>query len=983
MNTSKHSDSDPHALAAPWHIERPPRERPPLGPEREAWLEKRLLYRSAQALIDVLDQIDPAIARNQPTATINEDAVAVALLAFLEPQSPGTGAPEGKIKRMPLHKARVFLRYFDRGFRSYCSQHGLCTPRLPLIRALAIDEGSLRADTFESLRQWRNCVTALLDTVQAKILEPTKSPPSPGLVSTLLVCSAAVFGGLAQRRHWEALQEKLAYPLERAGDLIAFHFDEPSPYRWIADPVTEALLRRFWHHGLLPARGKAKLPAPLIKEVLQLPGPAGKTLLRLEEIVRAAHVRHFAPDVAAIAQGQIPNTALAEEPWLRLLSGRRHPAERTKVSITLPHSAPAAPPETLEQVALQQVIDAIAKAVRWDAAELRKRADDVEGVRDGHGVQRYFANARAALRAAEGELEQIYLQTGYPGAHVNSFTFGLLRYAQDLMELGGQKVRQLAPSTIDHYVRIVRIHLPSLKFSDLVAIGTQAREEAYRTNIRQQLILQRADHRTAFEGFERSLLRHMEMIDEVDWATIPGRANERHLPKVDANVVDPALYRHVFHSLDAPSQKHPIALIARALLLVLYRFGLRTGEAWEVTAGSLVLHADQRASLRVRRSKITSRKSGNAIRLVGPIELPEDEYMFIKEYKEQRAGDAVRRGRDRATAHLFATRASNSLAHVETAQQLLTEMLRGASGDTHLRPRHLRHSFVSGCFLAGRDPLQTSEPVEHSQTSSGAWGRTFSTGHASPETGIVSYTHTVELAHYHYACRMVEAEVPSQFLSRLANKEDRTLERATHRSGQNRSAAFLFREAVRRGFPCSDVHDWLNSRTRYSQVELASTAEPVLDDNRRLSWDIAWAVYASARIGRVGGNPSDHAQKIRQRVRELEAQGLLRTRLKRRPQLGSQEAAAAAALWQQLPGDRDLKHLLSTASGCLRNRGGQLLLPAHAARQLEQLLQNSGLVRLESQPAKMRQRWLRNPGTDGKLDTAWIELLAFLYAALT
>lgn len=984
MSTSNRlgSDRPPHAWTAPWCVERPAKKRPPLGEERETWLEQRLLFRSAHALIDVLDRIDPAIARNEPITELDEDAVTIALLEFLEPQSSVSDAPGDRLKRMALHKARVFLRYFDRGFRSYCSQHGLRPPRLPLIRELGADEGVLRADTFELLRQWRNCAGALLGTVQERILTTTASPPSPELVSTLLVCSAAVFGGLAQRRHWEALNEKLAYPIQRTGDLIVFHFDEQPAYRWIADPVTEALFRRCWHNGLLPVRGKPKLSAPAIKDVLQLQGPTGKTLLTLEQLVRAAHVRYFAPDIAAIAQGHIHNTPLPEEPWLRVLSGRRHPAERTKVSLPLPRSKPSAPPETLEQVELQQIIDAIAKAVRWDPTDLRKRADDAAKLKDGHGVQRYFANARVALRAAQSKLEQIYIKVGRPGAHSNSFTYGLLRYACDLIELGGQKVRRLAPSTVDNYVRIVRIHLPRLKFTDLTAIGTQAREEAYRTDIRQQLIKDRADHRTAFEGFERSLLRHMEMIDEVDWATIPGRANERHLPKVDANLVDPALYRHVFESLNTPAQHHPIAMIARALLLLLYRFGLRTGEAAEVTSGALILHTDQRASLRVKRSKLTSRKSGNAMRVVGPIDLTEAEYEFIKEYKEQRAGDAAQRGRDRATAHLFSAPGSNSLEHVETAQELLIEMLRAACGDTHLRLRHLRHSFVSRRFLAGRDPLQVIEPVAHSQTSNGAWERTFSTGHASPETGIVSYTHTAELAHYYYACQMAEAEVPSQFLSRLANKDDRTLERTAHRRGEGGAKVQMFREAMRRSYPCAELHDWLDHRTHYTQVELGATADPVLSETCRLSWDLAWTVYAAARVGRIAGGPSDHAQHIRQRVRELDAQGLLVTRLKRRPQLGPQEAAAAAALWQQMPGDHSLKHLLSIASGCLRPRGGQLLLPANAANHLVQQLQNSGLIRMESQPAKMRQRWMRNPDPDGKLDTAWIELLAFLYTAM-
>jgi site-specific recombinase XerD len=556
---------------------------------------------------------------------------------------------------------------------------------------------------------------------------------------------------------------------------------------------------------------------------------------------------------------------------------------------------------------------------------------------------------------------------------------GLLCYARDLLEIGGLKVRNLAPSTISNYVAIVRNHLTRLHFEDLVALGTEARADAYRDDIRQQLVRDRAIHRTAFEGFERSILRHMDLIDEVDWATIPGRAHKRHLPSVDANLVDPALYRHVFESLEAPARDSPIVELARALLVILYRFGLRTGEAAEVTTGTLMLHTDGRASLRVSGSALTTRKSTNALRLVGPVDLPRDEFDCLMQRREQRTADAVRRGRDRAATYLFATGSANTLEHVESAQALLIEMLRAASGDTHLRPRHLRHAFVSRLFLTGRDPLGCLEPVTVTAVGD-AWRRTYATGHASPDTGIVSYTHVVEFAHYHYACQVINAEGPLAFLARLAGNDARSLERTLLRHATGATKVELFLESLRRNFPCVDIPDTLAHRVAYQQIALQRVTEPIDTDVQRLTWENAWAVYANARVGRTTSDVSEHAGLIRERVRDLEMRERLVRRLKRRPQIAPEEATAAAAIWQALPDDHDLQRLISTAVDWLRPRAAQIVMPAEIARELEHRLRRGGLDRLQSRAGTAQRRWLWYPDEGGKLCTTWLELLAFLYA---
>lgn len=972
-------DFDPLDWAPPWRIERPPKPCPPIGPERTAWLEQRLLFQSGKLLKSVLDRVDPKIAQNRPIPSIDEEALAVALLEFLEPE-PQADAPATKsMKRLPVHKARVFLSYFARGFRKYCQNHALTQPRLPLIREFSLDEGSLKTNSFNDLREYRRCAKKLADEIEHRIIGTSVPKGSSEDIAALLGCSSILFGGLTHKARWETLIATLSSPLNRCGEIFTFNFDRPTPYRWIADPVTEALLRRLWESKLLPLPKNTKLSAGAIRKLLDLGVATSAVPAHLEQLVTSAHIRHFAPDITSVAKGLMSNTPLADEPWLRLISGTRHQATRAKTAVTIPRITPTAPPSSIQQLGLRIVIEDIAAAVRWAPQTLRKAGNS--DARDGEGVRKYFSKATLALRAAESKLEHLFAKAGFPEQHRSSFIYALLMYARDLLELGGLKIRQLAPSTIDNYVSIIRNHLAILHFEDLVALGTEARAEAYRENIRTQVVRDRKIHRTAFEGFERSILRHIDGSDEVDWGSIPGRPRARHLPSVDANLIDPVLYQHVLELLKKHSENHPIIELAQALLIVLYRFGLRTGEAAELMLSSLSLHNDGTASLRVSPSKLTSRKSKNAVRIIGPISLPQYEYEFLAEFRDHRISEAARRGRDHTERYLFSNgKSSHMLELVEPAQTLLIEALRNASGDPNLRPRHLRHTFVSRAFLSGRDALNVLDPASANPVSD-AWWRTFSTGHASPETGINSYTHVADLAHYHYANTLVAEEVPLSFLSTLSGNDARSLERTHLRRGKNHAEGVqLFLVAARRNFPCHDITDSLARRAKYQSIDLKPADNLTFDEQQKLSWAEAWSTYSNARVGKNSGDLSDAAVFIQKRVRALEKQERLSLRLKRRPQLSNYESALAAALWQALPSDPELQRLLIQTAKWIRPNAKEILLPAKIASGLESCLKKHGSTGLISRCGPAQKRWIKLENEKGEASTGWCELIAFLYS---
>jgi len=974
-NTSTNSASEPFDWAPPWRVDRPARARPLPGPERDTWLEHRLLFRASRALKSLLDQIDPAIARNAPVAALNEDIVTVALLDFLDPPADDDAATSTSC-RMPLHKARVFLDYFARGFRHYCQNHGLRPPRLPMLREFSLEQGTLSADTFESLRDYRRYVCSLIKEIERFLVTPSGQLFPPEEVTAVVLCSSALFGGLVRKDHWAALAKALSRPLEKTGHLFCFRFDLPRPYRWIADPVTEALLRRFCERKILPlATGTTKVSRPIAR-ALGIESTGESALSHLTRAVKAAHARYFAPDVASIAQGLIPNTPLAEEPWLRLMSGTRHPATRAKISLSIPRIVPTAQPDTVQHVAIAEIIGRISAAVRWNPVAKRKLGNQESNKEQS--AKKFVTDAKTALRVCEGDLAHLYARAGHSEGHLRTFAYGLLCYARDLLELGGVKLSVLSPGTIDDYVAIIHNHMSQLHFQDLVELDTESRADAYRESIRRQQVSIRTSHRTAFEGFERSILRHMDITDEVDWATIPGRARHADLPPADANLIDPVLYRHLFELLEAPARDTPIVELARALLVILYRFGLRTGEAAEVTTGALVLHRGECASLRVSRSELTTRKSTNARRLVGPIPLPPDEFAFLAAYREQRAGEAARRGRDRAATYLFSTDGTSKLEHIEPAQRLLIDVLREAAGDPNLRARHFRHTFVSRLHLAGRNDLNPLEPVSP-DAAGDEWWRTFATGHASPETGIISYTHTNEIAHYHYACGLVSAEAPLPFLSRLAGNDARSLERARLRALNESPVSGIFLQSVRKNSPCAELPTAEAKRIAYPPISVRREPEAIDGVDHRLAWDRAWAIYATARVGKTPSDMDEHAGIIRARVNELEMRERLMLRNRRRPQLEAQERAAAAVLWQALPDDNDLRLLITAAVDCLRPWSREVLMPAETARALELRLKGAGLTTMQSREGTSQRRWLWRPEKNEEFSTLWMELLAFLY----
>lgn len=817
-----------------WAIPRPG-PKPPPGIERTAWLEANLLYRHRDALHDLLDQINPDVRRNQPVA-LDQDTVARAILSFLTKSADTTA-------RAPALVA--MLRYLHRGFTAWCRHHRLQQIRIPLVHEFSIDNGLLDGDSLtaialhrDGLQQWQSKVT--------RLLAPDYRPTEVELAS-LFVMSAALLGGLATPAHWKLFLEQLAQPLNTDGNLIWFDLDiNGNRHRWIADPVSEALLRRFTHLGALPLPASTKMWAACQARLAKLMMPrttraiprgnnTKQAMASLAEAVKGLLLADFPPDIASIALGTLENTSLPSDAWRRLISGTISPRTVVKDEITI---APRRPISTQSQhldPTLWEKIHVLKRTMAWNADKERH-----EGVAphatSQTGRKSYVDNALSKIAEMKRDVRQHYLRQGLDGSAC--FSMALCHYVDDLIHLGGPRKEILAPGTIDSYFGDVEGKLRAFAVSDIRRLGAPQREEIYSDAIHRMPLASRSGISTVVQLFERTLMHYFGLDDEVDWDVIPLSTPRRTL--VDANLVDEASYMALWRHLQSiTGDSTHYQLLWQVLVLLLYRCGLRRGEAHELTLADIQQLPEHRIRIRVSPSRMTTNKSSNAIRTVGPVQLPDEEWRALTALLEH----AQRETRDRDSlrdVYLFARPGHGSkLLDEATLFTPITRLLHQVNGDTSLRIHHFRHGFASRHFSGGRTLLASLDETRHRDAQwlasfqhDGAWLRAYELGHLNPIVSITSYCHTAELVHYFFAAQATDKQIPMGTLSLIGGLSERSLERREHRArdvanSMARSVTSMLLDSARRRWPLSNSVSPHNAGTRDQSTPVLRVREHV------------------------------------------------------------------------------------------------------------------------------------------------------------
>ena len=840
------SDSDHH----PWHIA-PPGRKPPPGPERSIWLDAQVLFRNRAEIHQLLDDIHPALRDNQP-AEIDPNVVSLKILECLEQKLSAGGQATA---------ALIILCHLNAGFRRYCHRHAVAPIPLPLVQDLGLDDGLLDSDALASLtlhqavaNVWSERIPKLLAT---KIAEPHQ-------LAGAIVVSAALFGGLAPQRFAKSLIGALSEPCQDAGGLVRFEWVLGSrSYVWLADPVTETLLRRWTADGSLPlpegsvtaARLRIELaqyiPRHVAEEAGRLMNPAGV----LSRAARGMLLQYFPPDIVTIAQGKAENTPLPLSAWSRVVMGRLCPRGETAPPIRAQPRQSKPTSHALRDGFIWEEIHALELAVAWSPGPRRKKG--LTSSEEAAIRTEYVEKAVTEIAKIRRDVQIHYAERGEDGNACYSRV--LCQFAEDLTSRGGPIRERLAPATISSYFKDITSALGELAVSDLRLIPVDHRQTVYHHAILAAAPGSREGLVVALRLFERTLIRSFEIDDEVDWSAMP--VHRRFHLSVDANVVDATTYQTLWSTLKAVSCDEGYRPVWMSLALLLYRFGLRRGEAHELTLADIHFLPGGYVSLSIPVSRLTTNKSRQAKRQIGPVRLPGEEHSVLESLVAQRMNETLYRAR-LDEVYLFARPGYGSqLLDEDTLFRPITDLLHWASGDDSLRIHHFRHAFASRLFCTARVALTSLDEAPNRSAQwldsfrrDGAWLRAYELGHASPRESTTDYCHTADLVHHYFSCVAVSAIVPIRTLSKLAGLADRSIERtALRRDASVVDPAHLLLETVRQRWPLAGVFD------SSAQVGRVADSQAPVD----LSLPPEEARHGSGKVGRF----QDLLDIVRDRLR--------------------------------------------------------------------------------------------------------------------
>lgn len=982
----------------PWQFPEPgPKPKP--GPERTAWLDLRRLRGYQTDIEGLLDRIGPELRRNEPLE-LDRDFIAEEILKFIE---------QVTLKNPRAIVVRILLQYLHAGFRRYCRHHKAKAPRIPLLADFGLEDGLLDGDTLDDYRRYVRLVDIWVERFR-KFDQAGGDEPSEEIAS-ILVMSAILFGGLPERQHWkEVLVADEGAWLEEAGSLWFEYTFAGNFFRWSVDPVTECLWRRDrakWNLSWPERVGKLTMSSVLApyRQALADPKPAGavNAIEFLERSVRASLVRHYAPDVAAIAIGRLPNTALPRHAFRRLLiAGNSDRAGNIEVFAHV--RSRSRPKLRLVDNFTRDVLARCKAAVNWVPG--KQRAKGVKSVSKRQEERdRYVAKAKEDIGYLRHDIRRHYESLGEDGT--DSFVMAVCQFIADILATGGPIKEHLAPLTINSYVSEFLNHYPDNAIRWISTLEVDDRQNAYTATLQSLKAGSRARLEVALQLFERTLLTHFNVEDEVDWSCIPLAAPRKTV--VDANLVDPATYCALLDALEsAECNDEAYRRMLLALSVILYRFGPRRQDAHELTLADLRLMPGNGVVLRIPRSRLTTKKSGQAVREIGPVILPPREWSILNRFWAECAQDATGR-RELRQIYLFARPGHGSQLFSEhTLFDPITHLLRSITGDETLRIHHFRHGFGSRHFVSGRTSIDTLDELPHrsaewrkSFEDDSAWLRSYEIGHISPLGSIASYIHTACIAHYYYASHLVAKVLPLDVLSQLAGISGRSLERTLNRqksSGEHslpQAVDFMLKTARREWPSAATKADGVGPATTKPMVRIQlSTGDEWSRPARvvHLRFADAFAVMGEALVRRldvsaweVKGISSSTVRKWASITERLATCEFFDGDRKRRPMLSPALVAWGERLATVQDPDRTeiMRRLLSRCLVGMQHRGHDVRMDRAQAKELESWFNLVGDNRLRLEIVDRPEGFVMVHLTDGADQSQSTEFRTFLLGCAT
>ena len=533
-------------------------------------------------------------------------------------------------------------------------------------------------------------------------LEGSQPPAAEHLAAITL--SAALCGGLLERRNLSALVKRAAGTIPIAGKLSYYDFETlhlgvrvEMLTRWHTDPVTEMLIAR------LSPQTDCALPEKLLIRAMQslagctTQGVGPRSMADLVRGAAAFWLQRASRIDVEVALGRRLTHSLLLPAWLRLhdalpLSGtgsnpnRAHAVRVKNLDIAVPEESGHADPSEDMRLLVPWLDDCLALAAHRpgeDAGTVRRR------------IEAWAIPADAAAWAAPYRSWLISMLSGLNAAK-----------------------RRLQPSTACAYFRTA---MPAL----IAQIGTEnpaslarGEIEAWYGDILEPM--QPGRQRNLMAGGLREFHAHLVACYGVEpTSTGATFGTEGEFQRVDARIVSPDDITAARKWLEEQALlgRLPQKMRAVSLLLMLtFRCGLRRMEGFKLRLCDL--HLANGGDLRIVPHAFRSLKSHASKRSI-PLRafLSKAEYDELAAWGHNRRAEEQSLGADAGAQYLFSiprlarhqrgalrnTRESGTPPQegltVEECASLMHEAMRTVTGDDNLHIHHLRHSFASWTYL--------------------------------------------------------------------------------------------------------------------------------------------------------------------------------------------------------------------------------------------------------------------------------------------
>lgn len=562
-----------------------------------------------------------------------------------------------------------------------------------------------------------------------------------------IICSAALFGGIANLSRLQALCNALQTRSYRFLEYLFVDIplgegEQNDPVvRWFPDKTSSSLIEGYYKVRNA-ARSPITVPERSVQKFLAELGSHGeRPLERLALHSKAGLILEAPGYVVACATGKNSAVSLRLSAWVRAVS------DRSLISVERSES---------EVARLGWAPDLTGSVTSWSNEKSRTFLQQLKSmISNARNTPR---SASAGVRSQQKKaLTELLQKTSEEASDWPALPKLLASWAAHLCQHGTAFKADLAFATVEKYLMLVANRLcPVASDSpDFLSLEAEDFERLYLTVVEKEPKEGRFELARQLYAFH-SFITAQYWLDDLDWSVVMAASGGSvAVAYADASYVTSAEYQralqHILHDQSLPNiQRWQYA----GLLVWGYRFGLRFGEAFRLHYQDIQREGAE-IYLWVRSTLHGEVKTKSSTRLVGLLEqLSDSETQVVDKLLTSGKSDFLE---DRLIALSRGSAGSRELISRSQVVQYLGRLLKAVTGDEDARFHNLRHGWVSrqvgnlaGVSVPGfsdesRNPEARQEPAHEGKVIYPLRSISVGVGHASEMTTLESYTHCLDL----------------------------------------------------------------------------------------------------------------------------------------------------------------------------------------------------------------------------------------------